>query len=302
MAFRGSMAQLEAFFWAVRLGGFHAAAGHLHRSQPTISLRIQELERTLGIRLFDRDGNRAWLTAAGHEMLGYVERILVLTEEMENRVRVADPLHGLLRLGVNDTFALACLGDLLGTLDRLYPELQVDVRVDVSTTLSDQLAHRHLDIAILVSPEVPSDVSVERLGRIENSWVASPRLCVPGRPLKPDDLVQFRVLTNPPPSYMRESIAQWFGAGGLEVRRITTCKSLPILAHLAASGCGITILPRPVIEHDLRAGRLRTLATVPPVRALEMFIAHHSPQMCPGITVVKGLAKDLLMKSGLLGS
>jgi DNA-binding transcriptional LysR family regulator len=300
MAIRASMAQLEAFFWVTRLGGFRPAAEHLHRSQPTISLRIQELEGALGTRLFDRNGSRTWLTAAGHEMLASVERILLLAEEMEGRIRAADPLLGLLRLGVNDTFALACLGELLTALDRLYPDLRVDVSVDISTALSEQLAHRQIDIAFLIAPDVPHDITVERLGWIDNSWVASPRLQLPSGMVTPQDLIQFRILTNPAPSYMHDSIRRWFGESGLEVRRISTCKSLPILAHLAASGCGVGVLPRAIIEDDLTTDRLRMLTADPPVRALEMFVAYQSAESSRGIGAVMSLAKDILVKSRLL--
>jgi DNA-binding transcriptional LysR family regulator len=74
---RSSLAQLEAFYWVARLGGFRAAAEQLHRTQPTISLRIQELESALGVALFDRSGSRIQLTGAGREMMPYVEQILV---------------------------------------------------------------------------------------------------------------------------------------------------------------------------------------------------------------------------------
>jgi DNA-binding transcriptional LysR family regulator len=302
MTIRASMAQLEAFFWVARLGGFRQAAERLHRSQPTISLRIQELEGALGTRLFDRSGHCVSLTAPGREMLAHVERILPLIEEMENKIRATDPLHGLLRLGVNDTFALACLGELLTALERLYPDLRVDVSVDISTALSDQLAQRQLDIAFLVAPEVPHQITVERLGWIENSWVASPMLRLPSGPVTPHDLIQFRILTNPAPSYMHDSITCWFGESGLEVRRISTCKSLPILAHLAACGCGVGVLPRAIIEDDLSADRLRMLTADPPVRPLEMFVAFQSAEASPGISAVMDLAKDLLVRSLLLRS
>jgi DNA-binding transcriptional LysR family regulator len=92
---KSRLAQLEAFYWVARLGGFRAAAEQLHRTQPTISLRIKELEDALGVSLFDRSGSRIQLTAASREMMSYVEKILALTNEMEDRLRQTDPLHGL---------------------------------------------------------------------------------------------------------------------------------------------------------------------------------------------------------------
>lgn len=300
MTSKSSIAQLEAFFWVARLGGFRQAAERLHRSQPTISLRVHELENGLGTRLFDRGGHRVQLTAAGREMLGYVERILALTEEMEGRVGRNDPLHGLLRLGVNDTFALACLSELLTALERLYPELRVDVSVDISTLLSEQLNQRQLDVAFLVAPEVEAAVTTERLGWVDNSWVASPLMRLPSCPVTPHDLVDHRVLTTPAPSYMHTSITRWFAEGGAEMRRVSTCKSLPILAHLAACGCGVAVLPSAIIADELADDRLRLLPADPPLRPLEMFAAHQNAEANPGVGVVIDLARDVLAASRLL--
>ena len=51
-----TLSQLETFLWIARLGSFHAAAERLGLSQPSISLRIRELERSLGTPLFHRRG------------------------------------------------------------------------------------------------------------------------------------------------------------------------------------------------------------------------------------------------------
>jgi DNA-binding transcriptional LysR family regulator len=59
--------QLEALYWIVRLGSFHAAARHLKTSQPAISARIREMEQQLGVTLFDRSGRKVRPTPKGHE-------------------------------------------------------------------------------------------------------------------------------------------------------------------------------------------------------------------------------------------
>src|SRR5262249_32264447 len=154
----------------------------------------------------------------------------------------------LLRLGVNDTFALTCLAELLTALERLYPDLRVDLRVDFSTTLGVQLEDGDLDIAFLVNPRVADTVATRRLGRIDSAWMASPPLPLPSRPVTPQDLIDHRILTNPSPSDMFTNIVAWFAAGGLEVRRISTCNSIPILAHLTAAGVGVSVLPTAILQ------------------------------------------------------
>jgi DNA-binding transcriptional LysR family regulator len=61
--------QLETFYWIVKLGGFTAAADRLRPTQSTVSMRIRELERSLGVRLFDRGKRTARVTAAARELV-----------------------------------------------------------------------------------------------------------------------------------------------------------------------------------------------------------------------------------------
>jgi len=57
--------QLEAVFWIVKAGGFSQAAVRLHTSQAAVSKRVQELESSFDIQIFDRSGRSARLTERG---------------------------------------------------------------------------------------------------------------------------------------------------------------------------------------------------------------------------------------------
>jgi DNA-binding transcriptional LysR family regulator len=103
---RPTLAQLEAFYWVGRLGGFHAAARHLHLTQPTISARVSELESTIGVQLFDRVRQRAALSYRGREILSSVERMLKISDEIAQNQSAPGSLRGLLRLGAVESVAL----------------------------------------------------------------------------------------------------------------------------------------------------------------------------------------------------
>ena len=68
--------QLKAFERIVRLGTFHAAAVDLHLTQPSVSTRIKELESALNVQLFVRNGPRISMTAEGHALIEYADRML----------------------------------------------------------------------------------------------------------------------------------------------------------------------------------------------------------------------------------
>src|SRR6516225_3020025 len=100
------MHQLRYFVAVARTGSFSRAAGQCHVSQPSLSQQIQELERGLGQRLFDRLGRRAALTDAGRLLLDRALAILGTVEDAERRLREADdPQGGRLSVGVLPTIA-----------------------------------------------------------------------------------------------------------------------------------------------------------------------------------------------------
>ena len=63
-----TITQVRAFLTVVRLKGFTAAARALHISQPALTVKGQQIEETLQLRLLDRDTHRVCLTPAGREL------------------------------------------------------------------------------------------------------------------------------------------------------------------------------------------------------------------------------------------
>ena len=134
-----TLSQLKAFERIVRLGSFHAAARELRLSQPSVSQRIRELEAALATPLFIRRGPRISLTAEGHALMEYADRLLGTAGEMIERFRTRDPLKGMLRLGLNESFALICLPELLRRLEQRYPGIKTSVFVGDTGLVSRRL-------------------------------------------------------------------------------------------------------------------------------------------------------------------
>lgn len=173
---RLSLQQIETFYWAARLGSFHAAARHQHLTQPTISARIQELEAQLGVQLFDRERARSGLTLVGHEALAQAEKLLDLADQFSRLAERSDPMRGLLRLGVNESTAMFGLAEILTQVKATYPQLRIEITVDVGASLSRKMAARELDIAVLNNPSQARHVVEHIIGTSNLHWVASPAL------------------------------------------------------------------------------------------------------------------------------
>ena len=81
------LAALEIFRTVVEAGGITRAATRLHRVQSNVTTRIRQLEQSLGVELFLRDGKRMVLTPAGQTLFDYARRILQLSDEARHPVQ-----------------------------------------------------------------------------------------------------------------------------------------------------------------------------------------------------------------------
>ena len=109
-----STRQLVTFLWSAKLGSFTAAAKRMHTTQSVVSMRVRELERALGVELFDRRGRAAVLTIKGRILLGYAEELVRLSSEARESIAGEPDAPQILRLGVAEVVSITWLPRLIG--------------------------------------------------------------------------------------------------------------------------------------------------------------------------------------------
>jgi DNA-binding transcriptional LysR family regulator len=269
---RLTLAQLEAFFWAVELGSVQAAARQLHLAQPTVSLRLRDLENALGVQVFERAGRGIRPTANG---LGLLDRAKTVLREIDRIREPLDqaPVAGVVRVGVAEGVAMVLLAPLVRTLREDHPALRPEFTVATSAALEPDLAKHELDLAILVNPVGHSGVRLIPLGLQPTSFMAAPSWGLSGK-VRPADLRHIPIVSNPPPSAMFRQTQDWFAAAGIEPTRIDMCSSVTVSAHLIASGVAVGVLPHKMVERQLAEGALAILQTDPPVSDGRVYAAY----------------------------
>jgi DNA-binding transcriptional LysR family regulator len=260
---RFTIAQLEAFFWTAQLGSLSKAAGHLHMAQPTISLRLRDLEGALGVTLFQKNGRGLTLTPEG---IALVPRAAALLEEADQIRLQTDPaaISGSIRVGFAEGFAVTCLPKLLEVVRHDYPLLKPEYVVSVSYELERELSDRHVDLAILVNPIGRPGMRLFPLGVQDTAWVATPSWGL-GSEVRPADLYRLPIVSNPPRSAMFRQINDWFATAGLEPLRLDICSSVAVIGHLVLSGAALGVLPAKMMEAEAKAGRVSILRPTPEI-------------------------------------
>lgn len=294
MATRFTLEQLRAFERVARLGSFSATATHLNLTQPSVSLRVRELETAIGADLFVRRGPRIGLTAAGRTLLDYVDQMQQIESEIASRFTHDDPLHGMLRLGATDSFALVCLPPLLRRLEQRHPRLKVSVNVDNSTGLSRLLNERELDIAVVSEPTLAPHVGQRPAGYNELAWVGSPKLGCPISPLSAEDLVGYHIMLTPPPSRLHDTVIGWFTAARCMPERLSTCDSLSVIISNVIAGVAIAVVPVSLVRKEIANNLLRRIDARPQLRPHSVSICYQRDWKEDNLAALASIASELI--------
>nr|QCI07138.1 Transcription regulator of Rubisco operon [Hypnea pannosa] len=153
-----SLDQLRILKAIIKEGSFKRAADSLYVSQPAISLQIQNLEKQLGIPLFERTNKQARLTEAGNLLLRYGNRILALCEETCRALDDVQNLQGgTLVIGASQTTGTYLMPRLIGLFRQRYPQVNVQLQVHSTRLISWSVANGQIDLAV-IGGEVPSEL------------------------------------------------------------------------------------------------------------------------------------------------
>jgi DNA-binding transcriptional LysR family regulator len=142
------------------------AAARLHVSQPPLSRQIRDLERELGVSLFERSANGMRVTEAGEAFLAEARNILKHADAAVARIKaVALGERGRVRVG-HGSAAVEILSGALRSFSRTHPHVAVDLREMTSQGMLRALRDRELDIVLTVaiSPGDFDGLAVENLG------------------------------------------------------------------------------------------------------------------------------------------
>lgn len=146
------------YFWTVaKEHSVSKAAAALHVAQPTVSAQLRSLERSLGQKLFERQGRSLVLTPEGEKVFRYADEIFSLGREMLQAVK-GEPQHApkRFRVGVSDALPKLTTYRLLEPALAVQPAWRLHVRIDKTERLLGELAVHALDIVISDAPMMPS--------------------------------------------------------------------------------------------------------------------------------------------------
>jgi DNA-binding transcriptional LysR family regulator len=252
---------IETFMWVVTLGSFRGAAQKLNTTQPAISQRIAQLEREVGVRLLQRDRRLVLPTSSGRQMMVYAEKLIGLRSEMLAVVGDRSAMRGVLRLGVAETIVHTWLPQLIKRVNQTYPNLSLEIEVDITPNLRGRLLAQEIELAFLVGPLTTSTVRNRTLCDYPVGFLASPALGLGKEMLSVHELAKFPIITFPRKTQPYEIVRSLFNRPEIPPIRLHASASLATVIHMAIEGLGIAVIPTAIVENEMADGRLQLLST-----------------------------------------
>ncbi|MEV5973835.1 hydrogen peroxide-inducible genes activator [Streptomyces sp. NPDC051921] len=247
-----SLSQLRAFAAVAEQLHFRDAAAAIGMSQPALSGAVSALEEALGVQLLERTTRRVLLSPAGERLAVRTHAVLdAVGELMEEAEAAQAPFTGVLRLGVIPTVAPYLLPSVLRLVHTRYPELDLQVHEEQTSSLLEGLGAGRLDLLLLAVPlGVPG---VTELPLFDEDFV----LVTPeGHPLAGradiprEALRELKLLLLDEGHCLRDQALDICREAGRTdgAPVTTTAAGLSTLVQLVAGGLGVTLLPRTAVK------------------------------------------------------
>lgn len=290
---RVALYHLETLLWIDRLGTFSAAAERLNTTQPAVSARMRELEQRLGTKLFRRDGRTMSLTPAGRKLVRDCDPLL---RDMQVALLGSGGFreaHGVVRIGAGEIAAASCLPPFVATLKADMPHVALEIEIDLTANLIQQLLTGRTDIAFAAGPVAHPALRTRPIGVVGLLWLASPAVAAAfaGNDDMRDGPIPVWSLASHSPIHgrMRDAIA----ASRIAEKSLNLCNNARMMIDIAVAGGGIGIFPEPMVRAEIADAMLVELANMPRLAPVEFHVAMRVSDTEPMLTRIFDQAAQL---------
>lgn len=251
-----SVRELRAFVAICHHGSVTAAARVLALTGPAVSVLLRELERKLGVRLFERTTRSMRVSAAGREALVFAERILKDLGDLHTGMGdAAAGRCGVVRIAATSALAQTVLPQIMARYADLYPQ----VRIELNDCAPDQFEH------LILQSQV--DVGIGVIERADPELLAQPlfhdRLCLVApeqwpqpqkKPVTWQELAEYPLITLRSGYGVRALIDQAAIQANVQLQIAYEVSLMGTAMALVGQGLGVSVLPQSLLHFSAFAG------------------------------------------------
>lgn len=247
---------------------FRHAAELVHVAQPALSQQIRQLEKEIGVTLFERSRHRVRLTPAGKEFYEHAQFILDRAKQaVEEARKVEHGDAGTIRIGFVSTAAIAVLPEAMKRLQARVPLAEIELRELAAGEQIDGLYRDQIDVGFLHA-ELTEDVLKTRVVARERLIVALPANCKLAKKSRVDlkDLASWTAIMpvrHASAGFYEQVRLAYQMAGGMP-ERVHNTRLLQTGLLLVAAGVGVSLVPESFKAIHIKGVAYRRLRIEPP--------------------------------------
>ena len=280
---------LRTFQAVVACGTYAKAADRLGYTQSTVTVHIKQLERDLGLPLFERIGRRMVLTQKGAEALAQAAEIIAAADRLAALGTEETALQGTLRVDLAETLLCYALDEVIAAFRERAPGVALRLRDRTCAQVSENLG---LTYAFDWQPE---DFSIEEVGQIRTTLVAAPSIPLPDFQ-SAGQLAGLPFIIDEPDNVFRIALEQTMDARGVTLTETMELWSSQAIKRLVSMGMGFSVFPRFAVADELARGTFVEIPDPFGKRTFPIYLGHRKTHwLTPAARLFCDLVRERLM-------
>lgn len=266
---------LRYFLTVVRAGSVRRAADQLNVAASAISRHVSDLEYHFNTPLLERLSRGVVPTEAGNIVVEHAQRALENVEFLEDRLRsLRGVQEGTVRICCGSSWAGDLMKNGLKPFAAKYPNVSWRVSVGTTNTILAAVVNGEADVGLVYNPPAHEDIATKKIAKSGLYALMAPSTEYANilGPKRLKDLAHIPAALSPPTHGVRQLIGQVEANDGFRLIAKLETDSGNLKLQFVLSGLGMTLSPRFVADHELRAGKLIAIRLTDPI--LEQGAAH----------------------------
>lgn len=249
---------LEVFLSVATHLNYTRAGEEVNLSQPSVSVRIRQLEDELGLRLFEQLGKKVALTEAGLLLVPHARRVIAAVEDAKDAIGDLQGLErGSLRIGASTTPGMYLVPQTIAQFKKQYPKITVQLLVKDTRQIEDGIIRNEFDFGFVGGHLVGDEVDVQ-------PWITDElKLIVPvghrfarKRTVNPQDLSNEKFILREQGSATRAVVTSHLLKLRIDPETVMEIENPESVKKAVQSGLGIAFISAFAAETELKAGTL----------------------------------------------
>ena len=252
---------LEIFLAVAKRLNFTRAGEDVHLSQPSVSVRIHQLEERLGVKLFEQLGKRIMLTEAGMTLEPYARRVVASIDDARHAIEEVKGLErGAIKIGASTTPGMYIVPRIIAAFKRQRTNIQLQLSIKDTRQVEEDVLSNESDFGFVGGHLTGADIKIINWRRDELLLISHPENPLARKKrLTLKDLEQEPFIFRERGSATQSILEQHLQQAKMRVETALELSNPEAVKQTVRNGLGIAFISKFAVQDEIKAKMLRVL-------------------------------------------